>query len=150
MRRGRRVPSAGNRDQGFTLIEVLVSIAVFAIMLALTGMLLTSFRMNGASRNSLDVNQTVNSYLDSAYSTWQSALTYRRGTLPNPPDLPGRSWTLKRQTINPSTGAASNTSTVSQGSTVGNFDYDEPLKRLTLTYTGLGSTYSGSVEVGRP
>jgi len=148
--RAGRVPRARGREQGFSLIEVLVAIALFSIMLALTGMLLSSFRMNRASRVSLDVNQTVNAYLDSAYSTWQNALTYRVGTLPNPPALPGHTWTLTRETVDPQSGTPSNTSTVTQPGTVGNYDHDVPLKRVTLSYTGPKGSYAGTLEVGRP
>lgn len=141
-------------QQGFTLIEVLVSIVILTIMLGLVGLLLSSMRMSRTSRASLDVNQSVNSYLDSVYASWQNALAYRNGTLPPPPTIQGRTWKLVLHTINPSTGAASNARTYTQGSSIGAYNFDEPIKRVTLTYSaslnGSGGSYVGSLEVGRP
>lgn len=146
----RSAPPAG-RVAGFTLIEVLVAVAFIGITMVVFEILASSMRMNRDSRVALTVNQAVNSYLETVYADWQSALQYRNGNLSLPPELPRHTWNLSVATVNVQTGTASNTVTFSQGSAPGTYNGDVPLKRVTLRYTSdSGGAYVGSVEVARP
>lgn len=136
---------------GFTLIEVLVSVAFIGITMVVFEILASSMRMNRDSRVALTVNQAVNSYLETVYADWQSALQYRDGSLSQPPALPRHTWDVSVATVNVHTGATSSSVTFNQGSGLGSYKGDVPLKRVTLRYTSAsGGKYVGSVEVARP
>lgn len=144
-------PAVLGRTSGFTLIEVLVSVAFIGITLIVFEALITSLRMNRDSRVTLTVNQAVNSYLEMVYADWQSALQYRNGTLAAPTSLPGHTWHLAVATVNPDTGVTSNQTAYDEGSTPDAYAGDVPLKRVTLRYTSVaGGGYAASVELARP
>lgn len=139
------------RVAGFTLIEVLVAVAFIGITMVVFEILVSSMKMNRDSRVALTVNQAVNSYLETVYADWQSALQYRNGSLTSPPALPQYTWKLSVATVNADTGATSNATTFNQGNAPGPYDHDVPLKRVTLQYTAAsGGNYVGSVELARP
>lgn len=83
--------------QGFTLIEVLVAIAIFAIVMTMSGYLLTSAAQNTSSRGRMTINQAAQAYLESVQDGWRDSTAFGRldAATQQPTPLSGYSWTVK-------------------------------------------------------
>lgn len=61
-----------NRSSGFTIIEVLTALAVFATIVTLLGGIMPALGMTGRSGGGLQVNQATQAYLETVQQQWQT------------------------------------------------------------------------------
>ncbi len=89
-------PPVGFR-QGFTLIEVLVAIAIFAIVTTMSGYLLTSAAQNISSRGRMTINQAAQAYIENVQDGWRDSTAFGRldAATQQPTTLSGYSWAVK-------------------------------------------------------
>lgn len=79
------------RSEGFTLIEVLVALVMFAVVTAAAAALLLSIlKTNGLTQNRLSGNSQLQQYVEQVTGDWRNASDFDRGcvTSPNwPPEV---------------------------------------------------------------
>lgn len=148
--------------RGMTLIEVLVALAIFSVVIALSSAITTSLSINNGSRSGLSVNQAAQQYIEVMTDTWRAPMNFGvvNSTTPRPGTVAQYTWSAticevdmgsagypcftsaaQKVTLTP-TSPATVTLTPSASAT---------LMRLAVTYTpaGSGPTFSTSTELYR-
>lgn len=78
-----------NRSRGLTIIEVLISMAILAVLMVFTlGPVLASFRLTGQSNRTLNATTQAQQIMEGIRGSWQNPNCYQRtqaaiGSLPN-------------------------------------------------------------------
>lgn len=132
-----------NRSSGFTIIEVLTALAVFATIVTLLGGMMPALGMTGRSTGGLQVNQATQAYLETVQQQWQTD-DNRFGVLTTAPTaLSDYTWTLTVCALDAAY-ACTNTATYTQPTVPA---YTAPagsdLVRLVLRYLPAGSRAQG-------
>ncbi|THF86026.1 prepilin-type N-terminal cleavage/methylation domain-containing protein [Deinococcus sp. KSM4-11] len=152
--------------RGLTLVEVLVAIAILAIVIALSAAIITSLTTNSHSRTRLGVNQAAQQYIEVMTRDWLDP--HRFGTVsassPRPATLGGYTWevTACEVTVPTDTAATSafpcaappQTVTFTESTAAAATLTPSPaanFMRLTVTYspTGSGQPLTTSTEFSR-
>lgn len=136
------------RVGGMTLIEVLVAIAVFAVVVALSSAITTSLGMNSVSRSGLAVNQAAQAYLEGVTEAWRSPAAFGVLGSRTPQAVADHTWRVTACEVDTAeatypcvSDAARNVTFTSAAPTVPTLtpSADARLMRVTVTYTPLGS-----------
>jgi len=149
---------------GFTLIEVLVAVAVFSVSMVLMNLLVTNLQVNAKARDTVNVNQAGQEYLERVTNTWRNVERYgvlhsdstsAKYVLP-PTTIPGYTWEVTTCPANPASfGGCSATATVTTQPNVPNVDLSTAsMVLLTVEYkkttTGKGQPFRATMGVARP
>lgn len=156
------------RQQGLTLIEVLVSLAIIAITMVMFGYFSASLQATSDSRRETAAANFARSYLDALRSQWQDLTMYRAGSRditdpnrvrPNPPflEVPEGfvTYELNVDRLNVA-GTSIGTASFTSVDGVGAFNWqdeddDDYMRLVTLILTDAqGDTYTYSTQVVRP
>ena len=122
------------KRQGFTLVEILVSLALLSVVIAATfGLLPGLAKSNSATRNEQRVTLVAKSFFEQTAASYSTAVTYDQA--PPAPENTVDGLTCP-------TPAVSSLSTNPAGQTT--------LKRVILTCTLLGRTYTFQRDFARP
>ncbi|WP_309571201.1 prepilin-type N-terminal cleavage/methylation domain-containing protein [Deinococcus sp.] len=160
-----RTRTHGARTQGLTLVEVLVAIAILAIVIALSAAIITSLTTNGRSRAGLGVNQAAQQYIEVMTRDWLDP--HRFGTVSGatarPTTLSGYTWEVTACEVTVPTDTSATTFPCAAPPQTITFTPDTAaaatltpsptanLMRLTVTYrpTGSGQPLTTSTEFSR-
>lgn len=141
-------------NAGFTLIEVLVAMAVFSVSVLLIGLLISHMRLNAASAQRVTAGQALQDALERTAQKFQSVANYGVLTAADAPAaLAGHTWTVSLCTASPTADTCTGTATFTQG---GAYAYSNPtadLIRMTVQYTptAMGTaTTRAALEIARP
>lgn len=148
------------RVSGMTLIEVLVAIAVFAVVVALSSAITTSLSMNSTSRSGLAVNQAAQEYLEGITEAWRDPSTFGVLGTRTPAVVANHSWTVTACEVDMNaagypcvTDRSRNVTFTSTATTVPQLtpSADARLMRVSVTYisSGGGSAHSTVTELYR-
>lgn len=141
-------------EQGFTLIEVLVSLMIFALTLYLLTTLVSSMRVNSSSMSTLVASQAVQDVLERTARKFQSATYGKLTTADRPRTVAGYEWTVSVCEASVTSNTCVNTATLTSTAYSYTASSTVNLLRMTVTYTpvtpGRGSSVSSALEIGRP
>lgn len=153
------------RALGLTLVEVLVAIAILAIVITLSSAIITSLVTNGRSRAGLGVNQAAQQYIEVMTRDWLNSRRFGTvsGVTARPTTLSGYTWEVTACEVIVPTDASATTFpcaapphaiTFTEATAAAAALTPSPtanLMRLTVTYlpTGSGQPLTTSTEFFR-
>lgn len=144
------------RSNGFTIIEVLVSIAILGIVVIASTALVSGLQVNGLSRRQLDTSQASAAYLERVSNLWSTPATFGNvSSLPPVPVVTKYTHELQVCTTDITTGAdtcglaVSTNAPLYAGSAT---TTAAPLVKIIVRYKKVGSqaAYVTALNLGRP
>lgn len=143
------------RTTGFTLVEVLVSVAVLGISASFLSVIINALNMNASSSATIRVNQAGQTYLESVQNAWRrTSYGELDADNPAPTTLDRYTWTVTLCQLD-ATFACQNVVTATQPDVP---SYSAPpastnLMRVTISYvpkgTRSGAPITATAEVAR-
>ncbi|RJF75276.1 type II secretion system protein [Deinococcus cavernae] len=142
--------------QGFTIIEILVTIAIVAIMVTVSMYLLTGLRTSPKTRQTLGTSQATSQWFENATNAWLSPANFGNlSLLTAVPAVTGATWSAQACEVD----TAATPANIKCGASVtsGTPSYDGGLTtttktvvRLNLAYTPTGgSAVTSSLEFAK-
>ncbi|ACO45086.1 prepilin-type N-terminal cleavage/methylation domain-containing protein [Deinococcus deserti] len=142
------------KTRGMTLIEVLVAIAIFAVVIAISSSVTVSLSTNRISADRLRANQAAQAFFETVTEYWRSSSTFGRtdAAFPLPTDLTGYTWSLKISEVDmasPTFAAKSSVSWTKTSTPAYSASASATLMNLALTYTsqGSGTSFVNGTEI---
>ena len=141
--------------QGMTLIEVLISIAIFAVVIAISSSVTASLSTNKVSTDRLKANQAAQAFFETATEYWRTTANFgsaNPAAFPVPTDVTGYTWSLTITEVDmtsPTFAAKSSTTWTKTSQTPYTASASATLMNLALTYapTGSGSSFVIGTEI---
>lgn len=141
------------QSEGFTLIEVLVALVMFAVVTVATAALLLSIlKTNGLTQNRLSGNSQLQQYVEQVTGDWRNASDFDRGcvTSPNwPPEVSVTTEPLQLKYL-PYTVASLSKGAPVRACNATPATLHPALQRLTLSMSINGKPTIIRYDVGRP
>lgn len=145
--------------RGMTLIEVLVAIAIFAVVIAISSSVTASLSTNRVSKDRLMANQAAQAFFETVTEHWRTSANFGRAdpaatpvAFPVPADLTGYNWSLTISEVDmssPTFAAKSSVTWTKTSKTAYTASASATLMNLALTYapTGGGASFVNGTEI---
>lgn len=107
------------RQSGFSLLEVMMSMTLFAAIMMLTASMLAAVGLNPRATRATSTTQAQSRWMESVTNRWAAAADFGNlALLSPPPEVDGYSWSLKACLVSPVASALSSCNTARNGETL--------------------------------